>query len=96
MFAMLSEGTGDKKVYGMEDWTGYTHERIDLMKFVAERQIPNTVVLTGDMHSNWVNDIRVDDRKDGRTDCRDGIRGHIDLKRRRRQRQGRPRADDPF
>ena len=26
-------------------------------------QVPNPVVLTGDIHSNWVNDLRVDDRK---------------------------------
>ena len=25
--------------------------------------MPNPVVLTGDIHSNWVNDLRVDDRK---------------------------------
>ena len=29
----------------------------------ADRRIPNPIVLTGDIHSNWVNDLRVDDRK---------------------------------
>ena len=33
------------------------------MKFLAERRVPNPVVLTGDIHSNWVNDLRVDDRQ---------------------------------
>jgi alkaline phosphatase D len=31
------------------------------MKFVEERKIANTVVITGDNHSNWVNDLRIDD-----------------------------------
>ena len=49
-------------VYSMDQWPGYTHERIQLLDFLAERRVPNPVVLTGDIHSNWVNDLRVDDR----------------------------------
>jgi alkaline phosphatase D len=30
---------------------------------LAERKISNPVVLTGDIHSNWVNELRIDDRK---------------------------------
>ena len=33
------------------------------MKYIAERRVPNPVVLTGDIHSNWVNELRIDDRK---------------------------------
>ena len=33
------------------------------MRFMAERRIPNPVVLTGDIHSNWANELRVDDRR---------------------------------
>ena len=47
----------------MDQWPGYAHERMALMRFLAERRVPNPVVLTGDIHSNWVNDLRVDDRK---------------------------------
>jgi alkaline phosphatase D len=47
----------------MDQWPGAAHERIELMRSIAERKIPNPVVLTGDIHSNWVNDLRVDDRK---------------------------------
>ena len=49
--------------YSMDQWPGYAHERIELMRFLQERRVPNPVVLTGDIHSNWVNDLRVDDRK---------------------------------
>jgi alkaline phosphatase D len=50
-------------VYSMDQWPGYAHERMQLVRFLAERRVPNPVVLTGDIHSNWVNDLRVDDRK---------------------------------
>jgi alkaline phosphatase D len=50
-------------VYSMDQWPGYAHERIELMSFLAERRVSNPVVLTGDIHSNWVNDLRVDDRR---------------------------------
>jgi alkaline phosphatase D len=49
-------------VYSMDQWPSAAHERKRLMEFLAERRIPNPVVLTGDIHSNWVNDLRVDDR----------------------------------
>ena len=47
----------------MDQWPGYAAERMALVRFLAERRVPNPVVLTGDIHSNWVNDLRVDDRK---------------------------------
>jgi alkaline phosphatase D len=50
-------------VYSMDQWPGYAHERIELATFLAERRVSNPVVLTGDIHSNWVNDLRVDDRR---------------------------------
>jgi alkaline phosphatase D len=31
-----------------------------LLSFLADRRVPNPVVLTGDIHSNWVNDLKVD------------------------------------
>lgn len=54
---------GGEATYSMDQWPGYAHERIALVKFLAERRVPNPVVLTGDIHSNWVNDLRVDDRR---------------------------------
>ena len=50
-------------VYSMDQWPGYAHERIQLVKFLSERRVPNPVVLTGDIHSNWVNELRADDRQ---------------------------------
>ncbi|WP_339731205.1 alkaline phosphatase D family protein [uncultured Gimesia sp.] len=49
--------------YSMDQWPGCAYERMGLMQFLADRRVPNPVVLTGDIHSNWVNHLRVDDRK---------------------------------
>jgi alkaline phosphatase D len=54
---------GDPDSYVMDQWPGYSHERMEVIRFIQERRIANPVVLTGDIHSNWVNDLRVDDRE---------------------------------
>ena len=61
-------GSGDPAddVYSMDGWTGYAHERIELVKFMADRKVRNPIVLTGDVHANYVNDLRVDDRQTDR------------------------------
>jgi alkaline phosphatase D len=47
--------------HSMDQWGGYVHERGELLRFLAARKVANPIVLTGDIHSNWVNDLRVDD-----------------------------------
>jgi alkaline phosphatase D len=59
----FAKTVGGDKVYSMDQWPGYTYERMELMKFMAERKVSNPVVLTGDIHVNYVNDLRVDDRE---------------------------------
>jgi alkaline phosphatase D len=58
----------DPKVdyYGMDQWPAYAHERIELMQFMADHKVANPIVITGDIHSNFVNELRVDDRKHDR------------------------------
>ena len=34
-----------------------------MLRFLQDRRVPNPVVLTGDIHVNFVNDLRVDDRQ---------------------------------
>jgi alkaline phosphatase D len=63
MMAAVDFTPGVKEEFSMEKWPGYMHDRQRLVQFLADRQIANPVVLTGDIHSNWVNDVRVDDRK---------------------------------
>lgn len=63
MFAMVERITADRTGYSMDQWPGAAHERMKLMRFISDRKVPNPVILTGDIHSNWVNDLRVDDRE---------------------------------
>ncbi|MBX6311638.1 MAG: alkaline phosphatase D family protein [Isosphaeraceae bacterium] len=64
MMGMVGFASKDGELrYSMDQWPGYVHERRELVKFLQERRVPNPVVLTGDIHSNWVNDLRVDDRE---------------------------------
>ena len=60
MMARLDRGRGEEEEIGMDTWSGYETERRNLLEFLARRQPENPIVLTGDIHSNWVNDLQVD------------------------------------
>jgi len=40
-----------------DQWDGYAGARTRLLDFMAEQEIENLIVLTGDFHSSWVHDI---------------------------------------
>jgi alkaline phosphatase D len=64
MMGMVNRaGDVDQPMYSMDQWPGYAYERMELMKFMRDRRISNPVVLTGDIHTNWANELRVDDRR---------------------------------
>ncbi len=63
MMGMVDRTPGDEKLYSMDQWPGYADERMALIKYIGDRKISNPVVLTGDIHTNWVNNLRVDDRR---------------------------------
>lgn len=50
--------------YWMDQWPGYAYERMRVMEFIRDRDVSNPVVLTGDIHSNWANELRVNDLKE--------------------------------
>jgi len=50
-------GTG---VYWTDGWDGYAPARNRLLGTVAERRVPGVVVLGGDVHSNYVADLKPD------------------------------------
>jgi alkaline phosphatase D len=62
MMGVVELSYGGRTGFSMDQWPGAVHERNAVMKFLADRKVPNPVVLTGDIHSNWVNDLRTDDR----------------------------------
>ncbi|CAG5080348.1 alkaline phosphatase D family protein [Parvicella tangerina] len=52
------------EVFGLavnyDQWDGYNYEREQLMNVVADSNVRNFIVLTGDIHTSWVNDIPYD------------------------------------
>jgi alkaline phosphatase D len=67
MMAHVDMVPGNGDGYAMDQWPGYSVARRRVLDFVASRQISNPIVLTGDIHSNWCNELLVDfDQKDGK------------------------------
>lgn len=62
MLALVDQSTVDEPRYSMDQWPGYEAERRRLLQFLADRKPSNPIVLTGDIHSNWVNHLQVDER----------------------------------
>jgi alkaline phosphatase D len=65
MMARVDRVPGEVVAYSMDQWPGYEQNRQRVLKFFAESKPANPVVLTGDIHANWVNDLQVncDDRR---------------------------------
>ncbi len=60
MMAKIDRDAGEKKRYSVDQWPGYEVSRKKLMEFLSKDVVSNPVVLTGDIHSNWVNELKVD------------------------------------
>ena len=60
MLARVDRAPGDDVTFSMDQWSGYDVARDRLLRLLAERPVRNPVVLTGDIHSNWVNDLLED------------------------------------
>jgi len=46
--------------YWTDDWNGYPAARTRLLQHLEESRVSNPVVLTGDIHSFWANDLKHD------------------------------------
>ena len=60
MMACVDRLAGEAVGYSMDQWPGCETSRRRLLKFFAERKIRNPVVIGGDIHSNWANNLIVD------------------------------------
>ncbi|MFY8057755.1 MAG: alkaline phosphatase D family protein [Planctomycetaceae bacterium] len=60
MMARVDRVPGTDQKFSMDQWSGYEVPRRRLLTALSERRISNPIVLTGDIHSNWVNDLLVD------------------------------------
>jgi alkaline phosphatase D len=58
MMAKIDRDGSDGERYPMDQWSGYETARLRFMRFLAERKPSNPVVVTGDVHSNWVCELR--------------------------------------
>lgn len=60
MVGHVNRGTQSEPMYAMDNWSGYDVPRTRLMQFFADNpQVANPIVLTGDIHTNWVNELKV-------------------------------------
>lgn len=50
--------TAGLNVFNVDAWDGYQVARDRLMAFLGDHQIPNAVVLSGDIHSSWAADLK--------------------------------------
>ena len=57
-FAQRDFDLGPGKRVAMDAWDGYVGSRDRISNFILDRDVPNPVVLTGDVHNNWVCDLK--------------------------------------
>lgn len=57
MMARVDRKEGPEEGFSMDQWPGYEHERRMLLRFMKERKVANPVVLTGDIHTHWANEL---------------------------------------
>jgi alkaline phosphatase D len=60
MMAQYDSQAGPPKRLSMDKWDGYPVARDRLLNAIAKRAPNRTVVITGDIHSNWVNELHAD------------------------------------
>lgn len=60
MMAPFDSAAGPETRVSMDQWSGYPFARDRLLGAIAKHAPNRTVVVTGDIHSNWVNELHAD------------------------------------
>lgn len=60
MMARVDLAPGDDIAHSMDQWPGYEMNRRRVLKSLVERRVSNPIVITGDIHSHWANDLIAD------------------------------------
>jgi alkaline phosphatase D len=60
MMAKVDRRAGPEEAYSMDQWSGYEAARNRVLSYLMKRRPSNPVVITGDIHSNWVSDLKAD------------------------------------
>lgn len=61
IWQFVDGNTGDITYINQDQWNGYPVGRRRLMEFLRDNEVPNVVVVTGDVHSSWAMDVTVGD-----------------------------------
>ena len=59
-FARIDFQGGDGRQLQMDAWDGYPGSRDRILDFIARQGVENLVVLTGNVHRNWANELLAD------------------------------------
>jgi len=59
-FARNNSGTNPAAPFSMDKWDGYTASRQRLYQRLADAKTPNPIVLSGDVHTHWCADLKMD------------------------------------
>ncbi len=54
---LLFDVLGQKRIINTDQWDGYAAERERLYNHIQNNNISNVVVMTGDIHTSWANDL---------------------------------------
>ncbi|HEX2159329.1 MAG TPA: alkaline phosphatase D family protein, partial [Actinomycetes bacterium] len=65
MMAELDVRPGPGRAWASDAWDGYAADRSRVLRHLWDRQPVNPVVLTGDVHSYFVNDLKLSNRDPG-------------------------------
>lgn len=60
MVARVDGKPGPEVEVSMDKWSGYEFERRRLLRHLHDKKITNPVVITGDIHCNWANELIAD------------------------------------
>jgi alkaline phosphatase D len=60
VFAARDLRSGQAEGFSMDAWDGYLGSRDRILGFIAEGRIANPIVISGDVHNNWLADLKAD------------------------------------
>jgi alkaline phosphatase D len=59
-FAQRDRVAGPGSEFSMDGWDGYKASRDRILRGMRDRAVQNPVVLTGDVHTHWANELKAD------------------------------------
>jgi len=62
---LLQKGPGELVGHWTDGWDGYPASRDRMLKAMQESRLANPVILSGDIHSFWANELKADPRDPG-------------------------------